>query len=366
MAIPKDIIVVTTSTIEGLIVKKYLKPVSAHIVAGTNMFSDFFASISDVFGGRSSTYQKQLVSLYNEAIERVKVAAYEVGANCVLGLSIDMDEISGKGKSMFMLTAVGTAVIVEKDKNESSSGFSKSEPIGLVTIDRMLNLKKRKEIIEKAEQENLSVTDDIWEFISTNRVHEVYSYLLKRFSRRIEVEIENPTEFSKFYTSFKIYLDSLSDEVKLSLLYTSIASEKNDRLVSELSNLIDDLGLLDLDRILSLLNSDNFGVRKRSLRLIFSDKQFYDLDDLEKLKAIKKIIESSFTERGVRTTKKLLLSSKEKEIWNCECGKEGQEIGSYCNGCYKDIFGFLANESQPEKAITEIDLKISLLSECLS
>ena len=95
-----------------------MKPVSAHIVAGTNLFSDFFASFSDVFGGRSQTYQKQLSSLYNEAIERIKYAAFELGANCVVGLSIDMDEISGKGKSMFMLTAVGTAVVLEREVTE--------------------------------------------------------------------------------------------------------------------------------------------------------------------------------------------------------------------------------------------------------
>ena len=121
MANPKDVLVVTTSTLEGVKIKQYLKPVSAHIVAGTNMFSDFFASFSDVFGGRSQTYQKQLTSLYAEAIERIKYAAYEVGANCIVGLSVDMDEISGKGKSMFMLTAVGTAVILHKEVSESRS-----------------------------------------------------------------------------------------------------------------------------------------------------------------------------------------------------------------------------------------------------
>lgn len=114
MANPKDILVITTSSADGLKVKRYLKPVSSHIVAGTNFFSDFLGSFSDVFGGRSSSYQRQLTSLYNEAIEHIKVAAYEIGANCIMGLNIDMDEISGKGKSMFMLTAIGTAVILEK------------------------------------------------------------------------------------------------------------------------------------------------------------------------------------------------------------------------------------------------------------
>jgi uncharacterized protein YbjQ (UPF0145 family) len=58
MASPKDILVITTSSAEGLKIKKHLKPVTAHIVAGTNLFSDFLGGLTDVFGGRSSSYQK--------------------------------------------------------------------------------------------------------------------------------------------------------------------------------------------------------------------------------------------------------------------------------------------------------------------
>lgn len=54
MANLKDILVITTSSAEGLKIKKHLKPVSAHIVAGTNLFSDFLGGLTDVFGGRST------------------------------------------------------------------------------------------------------------------------------------------------------------------------------------------------------------------------------------------------------------------------------------------------------------------------
>ena len=133
---PKDILVTTTSSVEGLKVKHYLKPISAHLVAGTNLFSDFFASFSDVFGGRSQTYQKQLTSLYNEAIERLRTTAYEIGANCIIGLHVDLDEISGKGKSMFMLTAMGTAVIIE-DSNRDRILQNPVEKFENVSIDKI-------------------------------------------------------------------------------------------------------------------------------------------------------------------------------------------------------------------------------------
>ena len=55
MANPKEVLVVTSSSADGLKIKRFIKPVSAHIVAGTNMFSDFLGGLSDVFGGRSQT-----------------------------------------------------------------------------------------------------------------------------------------------------------------------------------------------------------------------------------------------------------------------------------------------------------------------
>jgi hypothetical protein len=45
-----NMLVTTTSAIEGLKIKKYLQPISAHVVAGTNLFSDIGASLSDIFG----------------------------------------------------------------------------------------------------------------------------------------------------------------------------------------------------------------------------------------------------------------------------------------------------------------------------
>ena len=143
MANPKDILVITTSATDGLKIKKHLKPVSAHVVAGTNLFSDFLGGFSDVFGGRSNSYQKQLTSLYNEAIERIKYNAHEIGANCVIGLSIDMDEISGKGKSMFMLTAIGTAVVIETEA-KTKVALTTNEKFENVGIERINNLRQRK------------------------------------------------------------------------------------------------------------------------------------------------------------------------------------------------------------------------------
>jgi uncharacterized protein YbjQ (UPF0145 family) len=110
-----DFILVTTNNIEGYRVIKYISPVTANVVIGTHIINDLFAGFSDLFGGRSNTYQNKFSEMYNIAIDELKEEALKKGANCILGIKIDLDQISGKGMQMFMLNAIGTAVIIKTD-----------------------------------------------------------------------------------------------------------------------------------------------------------------------------------------------------------------------------------------------------------
>lgn len=364
MANPKDILVVTTSVVDGVRIKKYLKPVSAHIVAGTNLFSDFFASISDVFGGRSQTYQKQLTSLYNDAVEQIKYAAYELGANCVVGLKIDMDEISGKGKSMFMLTAVGTAVILEKEEAEIPILSQDNKKLENVSIDKVSMLSNKKAIINKAQSASLTLNEETWNFITINKIDEVFPFVLMKFSEIIKVEDAYPETSSKFYKYFLSYVESLSEEKKINFLYNGIKNEKSERVVSKLSEIIKELNLFDSFWIMELFKDDNFEVRKRGIRLLTYDKPFYNKQDVKDLQMLNTYLSETFVERGTRTTKKQLLSSKEKDVWICECGKIN-DADTYCDGCDRDITGFKQEELKPSKVSSYIEEKINLITEFL-
>lgn len=361
MANPKDVLVTTTSTVDGLKIKRYLKPVSAHIVAGTNLFSDFLGGLTDVFGGRSQSYQKQLTSLYNEATERVKHAAYEIGANCIVGLSIDMDEISGKGKSMFMLTAIGTAVILEKEISEKTLLPKSDEKFENVGVDKINVLRSKKAIIKKANSGSLTFNNDTWDFITTNQVDEVFPHLMKSFQEVIANEQYNTGSTEKFYKLLVGYIDALPEQKKLDLLYSGVA-EQNEKIASKLSEIIKELYLFDFNRNMELLKSDNFQIQKRGIRIATYDKPFYDKQDIQDLQTIRNYIQETFTERGTRTTKKQLLSSKEKEVWTCECGKTN-DIGTYCSGCGQDIYGFKQNEMKPATVDDYIGQKMELISE---
>ncbi len=362
MANPKDILVITTSSADGIKVKRYLKPVSAHIVAGTNLFSDFLGGLTDVFGGRSQSYQKQLTSLYSEAIERIKIAAYELGANCIIGLSIDMDEISGKGKSMFMLTAIGTAVILEKETIEKSPLPKLAEKFENVGVDRINILRSKKDIIAKANTEELVLNDDIWSFITANQVNEVFPYLLKKYSKAIASDEMNPGTSASFHKQLTPYIDALPDNTKLDLLYNGIQTEQKEQLALKLAEIIAELNLFDFNRIMQLLKSEDFQTQKIGLRISKFDKPFYNKEDIKDLQTIKNYAKETFVERGKRSMKKQLLSSKEKEVWTCECGKTN-DIDSNCSGCSKDIYGFKSNEVKPSSVDNYIQEKIGLITE---
>lgn len=105
-------IISTTGTIDNMTIERYIDLVSTNVVIGTNIFSDFGASITDFFGGTSDTYQDKLELMYKSVIDKLREKAFAAGANAIVGVKVDFDEISGKGKSMFMVSAVGTAVVV--------------------------------------------------------------------------------------------------------------------------------------------------------------------------------------------------------------------------------------------------------------
>ena len=87
-----------------------LKVITAECVFGMNIFRDFFAGLTDFFGGRSEASQKILRDARETCLYELKREAYEIGADGIIGIDLDYQEISGKGKGMLFLVASGTAV----------------------------------------------------------------------------------------------------------------------------------------------------------------------------------------------------------------------------------------------------------------
>lgn len=108
-----DIILTTEHGMAEYRVIERIEIITAECVFGMNLFKDFFASITDIFGGRSKSSQKVLRDARMTCLAELRREALMVGANAVVGIDMAYNEISGDGKSMLFLVASGTAVTVE-------------------------------------------------------------------------------------------------------------------------------------------------------------------------------------------------------------------------------------------------------------
>ena len=102
----------TTPSMEGRKIMRYCGVVAGEAVLGANVFKDMFAGIRDIVGGRSGTYEKELRKARKIALDELAEQARELGANAVVGIDIDY-EVLGEKNGMLMVSASGTAVIVE-------------------------------------------------------------------------------------------------------------------------------------------------------------------------------------------------------------------------------------------------------------
>ncbi len=104
-------IITTTPTIEGKPIREYRGIVFGEVIAGINFVKDFVAGISNFFGGRSGTYEEELIQARSSAIAEMESRAASLGANAVVGIKMDY-EVLGSDNGMLMVTVSGTAVII--------------------------------------------------------------------------------------------------------------------------------------------------------------------------------------------------------------------------------------------------------------
>ncbi len=103
----------TTNNIEGHRITKYHGVITGEAIIGANLFKDIFASITDLVGGRSGTYERVLREAKNNALQELEYSAQSMGANAIVGIDLDYETIGHNG-SMLMVTASGTAVTYEQ------------------------------------------------------------------------------------------------------------------------------------------------------------------------------------------------------------------------------------------------------------
>lgn len=103
-------IITTTNSIEGKNITQYKGIVFGEVISGVDFVKDFTAGLTNFFGGRSGSYEQELIQARYNAVEEMTKRAENLGANAVVGVDVDY-EVLGTGGNMLMVTASGTAVV---------------------------------------------------------------------------------------------------------------------------------------------------------------------------------------------------------------------------------------------------------------
>lgn len=105
-------LITTTPAVEGKKIVEYKGIVFGEVISGVDFIKDIAAGLTNFFGGRSGSYEGELIQAREAALREMEQRAAGLGANAVVGVDIDY-EVLGQGGNMLMVTTSGTAVVVE-------------------------------------------------------------------------------------------------------------------------------------------------------------------------------------------------------------------------------------------------------------
>lgn len=186
-------LITTTDRIENYIIEKYLGTINANKVIGTSILNDLFASITDILGGSSDTYQYEMDNLFRKVIRGIESKCIKAGGNAIIGLRIDFDEISGQGKSMFMISAVGTAVIAKPDRYGL---FKKLSELKKYLSDELIT---QDEFERESERINAQYENQVAEETKQIEIVRSYEERMLREKEQIEKKIQIEKERNELY-----------------------------------------------------------------------------------------------------------------------------------------------------------------------
>lgn len=102
-------IITTTNSVEDRTVESYQGIVFGEVITGINVLKDLGAGLRNVFGGRSKSYEDELMTAREEALREMEDRGESLGADAIIGVKMDY-EVLGSDNGMLMVTCSGTAV----------------------------------------------------------------------------------------------------------------------------------------------------------------------------------------------------------------------------------------------------------------
>ncbi len=327
----------TTNSIENGAIKKYIDTICSNVVIGTNIFSDISASFMDFFGGRSGSYKRKLGLIYNEAKNELQRKARRIGANAIIGFRVDFGEISGKEKSMFMVSATGTACIVDYNETDAQNVGN-----GIISQEDLDKETYKAEIIEGINKGE-PIKEDWEEFLLETPLVEIVENLIGRY-----IEYYNS---SSSVNNFVVnYLSIFPKKEIINIVYRKYPDNKK-----EVNSLIDKCRLFDPAQVLSICKQDLHS----GINLLSAKKDFYQKEDLAIMIQISDYLDNLPDTGKIEVLKGGLLG-KEQKKYICEHGHKNSPDSEFCENynCNVNIKGLTPEEC---KSISEFKKKIEAL-----
>lgn len=317
-----NFIISTTHNIEGCPIKRYIDAICTNIVIGTNIFSDFAASFTDFFGGRSDSYKKKLEIIYNEASKELKQKALNLGANAIIGFKVDFDEISGKDKSMFMVSVSGTACIIDKNEDDTQEEKSHSH-MALADLQKEI---QRRYIVSQINNSSSVYTEWV-EFLLENPQVDIVESLIKRY---ISLDVNYNEEE---VVTIKQIISAIPANSVTPIIYSYSEHKK-------IRDLINECHFFDAESIYKIIKEKTHD----GIDLLSATKDYYDATDLQWMKKILEYLDNLPDTGRIETVKGGVFSKDTVEKFICENGHKNSTDQVFCEKCGVTIKGLYKNE----------------------
>lgn len=339
----KDFIVSTTNNLEGYSIERYLGVVTDRIVVGAGMFSEFFAAFTDVFGDRSIKFENRIEELHELAMTNLEKKAIALGANSLIGVTMDTDEISGKNMQMFMATVTGTAVVIIKNAESEKLIFEEeySDTISAKAVENMILNNKYS---QKLSDEKLLFNDFIQitgELINHNLLvpidvilNAISKYKYQDFSQNtIDIIINYLSMFNK---------SELTEELNKRILESSI----NNNLFNTVYEQVVEVNYKDISNIIDKIEVSILD--KTIFKNLLKYKKNYDYKDIVYIELLNKQLATLLDKNVVEKYKGTLTNG-----WICLCGNKNADSLKNCKTCGKGKNGFTDEQSSQIDKIIE-------------
>ncbi|MGC3977774.1 MAG: YbjQ family protein [Paludibacteraceae bacterium] len=321
------ILITTTNSVENSTIERYIEIISTNVVIGTNFFSDFGASLTDLFGGFSGTYQNKLQEINNIAIDTLKKKAKRLGANAIIGLKIDFDEISGKGKSMFMISALGTAVFIKHKEEKKDINIKTNRNDNSISFTDLNNEVTKLLLIDKIQSGKLPSVDE-WTYLINNPIEEISEKLLMKYIEINPKYVDETSESQRLlFENFPILIQNTNRDFATNLLYNKIDGQSN--LILEI---LKKNKLFDSRKISELITK---GYLTDAIQCLKIDKEMYLESDISEMYELIRQLDKLPDLGKIETSKGLL--SKSTEVFICPKGHKNNINDIFCQHQNRDF-----------------------------